>query len=465
MLRENQDAAAKPKWRKTLDDINIFQRNANQQVFEDVHAKICAYLHDRAQFGISHTRSAEESGLVVKRNVSIAEGERKGAATRAIQATVQPFWGMVEKGVVRSIRAFAERPRETFEKAAWRIGPRILNGILGSGALAAYILKQYDGDERRARASALGEVYDYARFVQRTMQNCSNYVRGNYHVTPLMTDGYTSIIIGMPLTDEERLLEPIANFVSDAAAVAAGAKPKLEVASALDDAYGVVAPDFKIAGFLPTLLDDTVHALVENPTDYYTGSTKYDQDLYAVRNDSWGMRGKFAIAMSKRLWNDFGGRSYIPVDRQGVDNGLGTEAPWVSTMLNKIPLASPMLRAFVKVQVGSPEKDAKPIRADEQRLQHVRNYISRKLMIESSEKGGALNRTDPQRYAELLEGWQAEYGLSDHDMRLVEQRFLNGWTEHENEDAHRRKVINSTLRKARRMGNDEADKLMIRGDL
>ena len=95
----------------------------------------------------------------------------------------------------------------------------------------------------------------------------------------------------------------------------------------------------------------------------------------------------------------------------------------------------------------------------------MRNYLSRKLMLESSEKGGALNRTDPQRYAELLEGWQNEYGLSDHDMRLIEKRFLNGWTEHENEEVRRRKVIQGTLRKARKMGIEDAERYMIRGDL
>ena len=124
-----------------------------------------------------------------------------------------------------------------------------------------------------------------------------------------------------------------------------------------------------------------------------------------------------------------------------------------------------MLNSFVKVQVGSPEKDAKPVRAAEQQLQHVRNYISRKLMTESAGMGGALNRTDPQRYAKLLEKWQGEYGLSLREMRLIEKRFLNGWTEYENEEAHRRKVIGSTLRKARKMDIKDADRYMIRGDL
>ena len=205
--------------------------------------------------------------------------------------------------------------------------------------------------------------------------------------------------------------------------------------------------------------------MVQNPTDLFTGAPTYDRDLYALRNESWETRGDFALAMARQVWNDVGARGLVAWDRNGVDNGTGAAPKWIGLALKRIPVLSPVLNSFVKVQVGSPERDSKPIRADEQRLQHVRNYLSRKLMIESSEKGGALNRTDPQRYAELLEGWQQEYGLSDHDMRLVEKRFLNGWTEHENEEARRRKVIQGTLRKARKMGIEDADRYMIRGDL
>jgi hypothetical protein len=125
---------------------------------------------------------------------------------------------------MRHVDAIREFPHETLRKDAWRLSARITNGLLHSGALAAYILWMNDGDEEKAKNGALGGVYRYARFCQRTYQNCSNYVRNNYHITPLFTDGYTSIIMGMPLTDEERILEPISSFVVDAANVAAGLK-------------------------------------------------------------------------------------------------------------------------------------------------------------------------------------------------------------------------------------------------
>jgi hypothetical protein len=306
----------------------------------------------------------------------------------------------------------------------------ILHGLIGSGAVAAWILRANDDDEEKAKNGELGEVYRYLRDAQRAYQNCSNYVRNNYHVTPLMTDGYTSVILGMPLTDEERLLKPIARFVTDAASVASGTKASMDLAGFMSDATGTIAPDFKIAGALPTLLDDTVHALMENPTDYYTGGQKYDKDLHALRNESWGMRGRFLAAMGKRLWNDFGGRNVLPVDRAGVDNGLGRAPGWVAKMVNDIPIASPILRSFVKVQVGSPKRDAAEISEAEARRRAIGRICAKDIFEKARRENRDLS-LDPVRYGEMLDKWQQAYGLTPDDMAQIEARYLNAWRAYE----------------------------------
>lgn len=431
MQRELADFESRPKLRKALDAATwIFRKNSEQQVFEDVMAKFSAYLHDRAQFGSGNNRTLEESGLVVKKNVSIGEGERKGKNAGTVQALFQPFWNMVEKGVTRSVKAYGDRPGETFQKAAWRIGPMLLQGLIGSGAVAAWILKAHDGDEAAAESGSMGDVYRYARNAQRAYQNCSNYVKENYHVTPLWTDGWTSVVIGMPLTDEERLLKPIARFVTDAADVASGVKERMDLAGFMSDATGVIAPDFKMAGALPTLLDDTVHALWENPEDYYTGGTKYDSALWTARNESWEMRGKFAAAVGRRLWNDFGGRNVLPVERGGVDNGLGKAPGWVAKAVNEIPIASPILRSFVKVQVGSPKKDAAEILDTEKRRNAVIGVLAKEL-FETARKEGQDISLDAARYVGKLEAWEKRYGFTPNELAKIEAKYLNAWREYD----------------------------------
>ena len=468
MVAQMQQQAARTRLGRAVDLVKSpFKRNERQQEYEDVLAKSIAYLHDRAVYGVQ--RSVEESGLTVKRSVSIAEGERKGTESRTIQRYMTQFFNMTEKGVTRTVRAMRERPGETLGKMARTWVGRFVGSAITYGLVTRAIRALYGDDEEKAKASPLGEVYGFAKWIENANKNLSNYVRNHYQTIPLWVsdDGYTTIVLGTPLNDEDSLIAPSADFAAKAFANALGAKNDLAIGQMLADTFvRPVTPDLAIATPALKVIRDTVLAtLVENPTDLFTGAPTYDQDLYALRNESWEARGDFALAMARQVWNDVGARGFMAWDRQGVDNGAGAAPKWIGLVLKRIPILSPVLNSFVKIQVGSPEKDAKPVRADEQRLQHVRNYLSRKLMLESSEKGGALNQMDPQRYAELLEQWQGEYGLSDHDMRLVEKRFLNGWTEHENEDAHRRKVINSTLRKARRMGIDEADKLMIRGDL
>jgi len=468
MVAQMQKQAARTRLGRAVDMAKSpFKRNERQQEYEDVLAKSIAYLHDRAIFGAQ--RSSEESGLVVKRNVSIAEGERKGSESRTIQRYMTQFFNMTEKGVTRTVRALQERPGETLGKMARTWVGRFVGGAMTYGLVTRAIRALYGDDEEKAKASPLGEVYGFAKWIENANKNLSNYVRNHYQTIPLWVsdDGYTTICLGTPLNDEDSLIAPSADFAAKAFANAMGSKNDLALGQMLADTFiRPVTPDLAIATPALKVIRDTIEAtMVQNPTDLFTGAPTYDQDLYALRNESWEARGDFALAMARQVWNDVGARGLVAWDRQGVDNGTGAAPKWIGLALKRIPVLSPVLNSFVKVQVGSPEKDAKPIRADEQRLQHVRNYISRKLMIESSEKGGALNRTDPQRYAELLEQWQGEYGLSDHDMRLVEKRFLNGWTEHENEEARRRKVIQGTLRKARKMGIEDADRYMIRGDL
>jgi len=457
MMREAQDAAGRSKWQKAADAATwLFRKNAQQQTFEDIVAKFSAYLHDRAQFGKGNNRSTAESGVVVKKNVSIGEGERKGKDTGVVQAIFQPFWNMVEKGVVRNVKAYGERPAETFQKAAWRIVPMVLHGIVASGALAAWILKKHDGDEEAAKNGSLGEVYRYAKDAQRAWQNCSNYVRSNYHVTPLWTDGWTSVVIGMPLTDEERILAPVARFATDAAAVAAGAKTDIEVAKAVRDmTLGAVAPDFKLAGFLPALLDDTVHALWENPQDYYTGGTKYDRDLWTARNESWGMRGRFLAAMGKRLWNDFGGRNVFPVERNGVDNGLGRAPGWVAAMVNDIPLASPILRSFVKVQVGSPKRDAAEI-TEAERVRAAICRVHARELFEMARKDGRDISFDAERYAATLAEWRDAENLTDDELAKIEAKYLNAWRDYEGAQYNAEGEREKYRSKAQKLGLDAA---------
>ena len=430
MSSERRERDAKPKWRRALDFVNIFQRNARQQVYEDVLIKTIVFLHDRAQFGKTHNRTLEESGLIARKYAGIPETERKGLATPGIQALFNPFWGAIEKGVVRHVDAIRERPKETLQKDAWRLSARITSMLLGNGALAAYILYLNDGDEEKAKNGKLGAVYSYARGYQRAYQNCSNYVRNNYHITPLWTKGYTSIILGMPLTDEERILEPVASLISDAAAVAAGTKQSLHMQEHLLNLTKVIAPDFKMAGFGVTLFDDTLGTFLYEPKDYYTGGYKYDRDLYATRYESLRDFGQFSWAVAKRLWNDFGGRGILPTDRSGVDNGLGEEPGWVARAVNSIPFASPYARRMVKVQVGSPRRDAEEILEAERIRQAVIRKSARAMFKIAHDEKRDLS-LDSVRYGEMLDKWQKAYGLTPDEMAQIEARYLNAWRAYE----------------------------------
>ena len=443
-----------------------------QNEFEDVFAKLVAFHHDRATFGKAHNRTVEESGLVVKQNVSIPEGERRGRSTNGIHAFFNQFFNPREKGVVRHVKALVERPKETLVKDGMVWCERCVGTMFATGAIAAFIRWLYGDDDKKAEESPLGGTYRFAKFMQVASQNINDYARMRHELVPvwLSPDGYTTITLGAALNDEDSLIAPSADFVARAISARMGLNPPPELGqTVLDTVWRGVAPDLDAATPLVKTLRDTVLALQDNPIDNFTGKPVYDPVLYAVRNESWATRLDFATAMAKRVWDDWGGRAIWTFDRYGKESSdYGSASPWLGLALNKIPVLSSAARRFVKIHVREPGSGSgvdAAVSAEDSRRANVRTYLSDKLLEKSKKMGGELNRLDPGQYKELLEGWQETYRLSAHDMRLLEKRFLNKWSEWENREWVRNKKRNQLLKKATRIGIEESERRMIRGEL
>lgn len=442
-----------------------------QNEFEDVFAKLVAFHHDRAMFGKAHNRTVEESGLVVKQNVSIGEGERRGRNTNAIQTFFGQFFNMREKGVVRHVKAYFDRPREMLVKAGMVWGRRCVGTMFATGAIAAFIRWLYGDDDKKAEESPLGGTYRFAKFMQAASQNINDYARKRHQLVPvwLSPDGYTTITLGAALNDEDSLIAPSADFVARAVSARMGLNPPPELGqTVLDTVWRGIAPDLDPSTPIVKTLRDTIYALADNPMDDFTGKPVYDPVLYAVRNESWAARVDFATEMAKRVWDDWGASAIWKFDRYGKESSdYGSASKWLGLALNDIPVVSSATRRFVKIHVREPGRGSgvdAAVSAEDRRRANVRQYLSDDLLKRSEKMGGAMNRMDPKQYGELLADWQGTYGLSLYDMRLIEKRFLNKWSDRENREWVRNKKRNQLLRKAQRMGIEESERRMIRGD-
>jgi len=443
----------------------------HQNEFEDVFAKLVAFHHDRATFGKAHNRTVEESGLMVKQNVSIAEGERKGRNTGAIQTFFGQFFNMREKGVVRNIKAHFDRPKEMLVKDGMVWSGRFVGTMFATGAIAAFIRWLYGDDEKKAEASSLGDVYRFAKFMRDASQNINDYARKQHQLVPvwLSPDGFTTITLGARLNDEDSLIAPSADFVARAISARMGLNPPPELGqTVLDTVWRGIAPDLDPSTPVVKTLRDTLYALADNPTDDFTGKPVYDPVLYAVRNESWAARVDFATEMAKRVWDDWGLSSIWKFDRYGKESSdYGSASKWLGLALNDIPFISSASRRFVKIHVREPGGGSgveAAVSAEDSRRAKVRTYLSNELLKKSEKMGGELNRLDPKQYRELLEDWQYTYGLSGYDMRLLEKRFLNKWSERENREWMRNKKRIQLQKKAQRIGIEEYERRLIRGE-
>ena len=460
-----RETAAKSKTRKFVDAVNVFQKNARQQVREDELAKISAYLHDRAIYGLE--RSVEESGLIVKQNVSIAEGERAGRLKRPLQWGVAQFFNMVEKGVVRHWKALKERPGETLVKdgKVW-IG-RFIGALLSSGVLMKLMLDDSDGDEEKAKKK-YGFIYGYANAFHRAYQNCSEYVKENYNIVPIWNsaDGMTSVILGGALTDEDKLIVPSADFAAWTIAHRMGIAGEPSLGKALaNSTFKAITPDLQLAGPLVTFLRDTVQSIfIDNPTDYFRSAPVYDKDLHARRNDSWEMRGQFAAAVGARLWNDFGGRSFLTADVNGVDNGRGSAPETLETALRRIPVLSPALARMVKVQVGSPAKRGEAIREEKGRRQGMVRLCATKLV--DGVKGGVWWHTrDPAGFERQIASWTKTYGLDAADVASIRAKYFNAFIQNTNREAFDRRDIRKLFIEGRKQGLTDSQLWVMLGEM
>ena len=451
---------------------NPFNANKTLIEYNDMFAKTVAYLHDRAVYGFQ--RSEAESGVTVKQNVGLGEVERRGRSSNTIQATINQFFNAVEKGMTQTARAIRDRPGETLAKCALSWTGRFVAGLAGTGVLAAAIRAMFDDDEEKIQASPLGDVYDYLQACERANRNLSAYTRENYNVTPLWNspDGYTSVVLALPLDDQDRLFA----WAADHAAGQVADKMKLNQVgpkrSLIGDASAAtlksMTPDLTFSTPVFNLLRLLfASANGENPRDNFRGAPMYDTNTWEMRGESLENDAQYLLETGKILWNQTGGRSFYNFGYNGVDPkaGEGDAPEWLGLAVNKIPIVSPVLKRFVKIQVGSAEKDALPVKEELKRIQATVTYCQRKLMQESASLDGALNERDPKRYAELLSKWKETYGLSDAAMRKIEVNFLNAWRDLENKDVKERKRTINVIKRGHKMGVEKADEFLRSGQL
>jgi hypothetical protein len=461
-----EESQGDKKWSKFVRKVNVFRMNAAQQEHEEILAKTIAYLHDRAHYSME--RSVAESGLMVKKNVSIAEGERKGRLARPIQQAMAQFFNMIEKGATRHWRNVKERPGEMLAKdgKVW-IG-RAMGMMLANGAARAWMLADSDGDEEKARQK-YGLVYDYAAAYHTAWKNCSNYVKETYNFTPLWNskDGMTSVVLGGALTDEDKLIVPTADFVANMAAHKMGVAPKPEIGKTLANAtFKAVTPDLAMASPVMNILRSTVEAaLIDNPTDYFRGAPMYDPSLWEVRYESWEMFGKFSAAVGAKLWSDLGGRAIWAPDVYGVDNGRGNAPETVEAALRKIPVASPAIARMVKIQVGSPAKHGEAITAEAKRQRAIIDVCAKDLMRQVDSSGVDVWERDPEGYERQLATWKERYGLNDLDVMRLRVKYLNGTIQRKNRMGYDQRELGKLRKKARELGMTDEEIWLQLGDM
>ena len=453
--------AVESKW-------NLVAKNRRRIEYNDMFAKTMAYLHDRENYAMK--RDVRESGVEVKKSVGLGEVERRGYHSNFVQVTVNQFFNAIEKGIVQHARAIAKRPVGTLTKDGLALGGLFLAGLAKCGVLQKMILSMFDDDEEKIKGSEAEGLYNYLKDYNRAYLNCSDYTRENYNITPLWNspDGYTSIVLAMPQDDQEKLFGWLADYCAQTVAIENGIPVSRDN---FFHAFGKslikqMAPDvslttgfWDIAKLALSLFDETP------PEDSFRNAPIIDRDTWNMRFESIPDGANFALAAGKYLWNAGGGRSIYQFPYNGVDKGNGDAPKWIGLATQRIPFLSPALKRFVKIQVGSAERDAKPLSDELKRYNNIVSHCVNQLVRESAVCESRLNDCDSKKYDELLTTWQERYELSDGAMRTIEKQFLNIWKGIENMEVSEQKRIKRQCKDFNWLASEEAQELFAEFEL
>ncbi|MCQ2395588.1 MAG: hypothetical protein MJ249_15010, partial [Kiritimatiellae bacterium] len=453
---------SRSRGKRALDTLCwVAKKNQAQQEHEDVLAKAIAYLADRKHFGL--VRTSAESGDLVNRRVSIAQGERKGAAAGTMKLII-PFYNMIEKGVVRHFNAYKTDFGHTLGADAKFVVGRVAGSLLANGVALTWMLNNCDGDEEKARKK-FGIFFRYAKAYHDAYRNCSEYVRKNYQFTPFWTKGYTSIIIGGAMTDEEKLLSPIVDYTANSIAASEGIGEMPSFGSAiLDSTVRAVVPDLQMTGpIIEGLRLAVVAATGENQTDYFRDAPMFDQRTLDNRFASAEDFKDFAAAVGARLWNYGGGRSVIAAGVNGVDNGRGEAPKPVEWALSDIPWISPLVNRMVKIQVGSPDKDTAAIKAQRKSIDSLLSVCAER-MLERKRDGMAFHEHDWKGYEAQIQKYAQTYKLDEFDVAKLKEKYLNGFQQWKCRDAYDQRTVIKMKEEARRQGRTESAVWVMLGE-
>ena len=232
----------------------------------------------------------------------------------------------------------------------------------------------------------------------------------------------------------------------------------------MDASVRLVVPDLEITGPIVETLR-IAHAAVTgaNPDDSFRRAQMFDQRKIDMRYESWQDFAEFSSMIGAKLANYWGLRGVYKFDENGVDNGRGEVDEPVEWALKKLPIVSSVLGRMIKVQVGSPKKDAAPITAERKRRDTVISVCAERL-FEKRKGDTFFHDRDWKGYTEQLAKFKETYGLDDDDVDLIRARYLNTCNTYENRDALDKRALEKAMEEAERQGKSKAAVWVMLGE-
>jgi len=458
-------------WKKTWSGIKWYgEKVEDLNTVEEARTKLAAWLSARTQKEMLMAKGKKwkygdekEVARIVATSAGAPMGELRGTAMACVENLLTgPFVNVAMRGVQRTVASANRAPVEWATKATERAFDRAMQITMfsGGGIIAMCMAARYLFDDNEDALKVIDWVEDWGRKTSKAYSMITDYRIKNYDVLPIAMVGEDSVIaIGMPRGDEDRMLTPLVDYITQQMLGSEWAK-KWHLSETMSGLYGLddaiartildsgIAPDLTRGGIVNKLFDDFIKPLQgENPHNWFTGRPVYEKNLFDTR---WERKKDFAWEVLKQEWNNMGGNAIwqAPVGPESktsrkviepvedgkqpkkakmrtlfsVVDGKEYEIPYgesVFDAIRKTPLASAVMSGFVFMNENGEERVARKVEAMGKEFEAICKAIALNCVDHKQKTKGEGS------IGKIIEDGIKKYGLDEDCFSIIENIFNN----------------------------------------
>lgn len=414
---KGNDKALTPHQRALKKAVGLAERYQSISEGNEMLVKLTGFIYLHKVNPKNQTR--QEIALMTMTRSGTPDIAERGFHATTIEMMFGNFWNVRKEGVLRTIQAAKEDPKDFWPKQIiYTAIPRLVAIFLSEGILMEIIKWRFDDDEEKIRQSRIGAFYEYLGWYKKAMANVSTYLKRTYRCIPVWDYGNGSTrVITIPIADESRVVDMTIQALFNQALLKSGravADPDLRLRDLVSEMSRQILPDFEGSSPAVSLFRTWVQPFLigSNPYDTYRGDNVFTRDEMDTR---WTTPHAAKKAF-KRTWNMSPLQTVIRLREDDREGDILEGAARDHQRLLSLPVIGPAIGRWSRISSSGVQQTVFAYeRLDNEQDAVIRLHVKEDL-VESIRAGERIQRSHDRSHAE------GEYGRKYNELYDAAER-------------------------------------------